>query len=98
MALKDKYSFDNLKNEAENLILDELERQLEAYSLPVCKCNDCVTDMAALALNSVKPLYRVSLLGSLYTASAMDKKAYATSVRDAVFKAVEKIRKNPSHE
>jgi len=98
MSLKDNYNFEYLRNEAEKLILDELERQLDLYSKPLCKCNDCVLDMAAMALNSVKPLYRVSLLGSLYTASAMDEKAYAKSIRDAVFSAVEKIRKNPSHD
>jgi competence protein ComFB len=54
--------------------------------------------MAAVALNTVRPLYRVSLLGALYAASAMDGKAYASSVRDAVFLAIEKVRKNPSHE
>ena len=98
MAIIDDYSFDNLINEAENLVITELDRQLDNYSEPICKCNDCVVDMAAMALNSVKPLYRVSLLGSLYTAHAMDEKSYATSVREAVFSAVEKVRKNPSHE
>ena len=98
MAFIDKYDFEHLKNEAENLIISELGRQLENYSIPICKCNDCVVDMAAMALNSVKPLYRVSLLGSLYAASAMDEKVYATGVREAVFNAIEKIRKNPSHD
>jgi hypothetical protein len=28
----------------------------------------------------------------------MDEKSYATSVREAVFTAIEKVRKNPSHE
>ena len=98
MVIKDKYDFENLNNEAENLILEELDRQLEDYSKPLCMCNDCVVDIAAMALNSVKPLYRASLLGRLYTASAMDQKNYASSVRDAVSKAIEKIRKNPSHD
>lgn len=98
MAFIDDYNFEYLRNEAESLILKELGRQLEAYSDPICRCNDCVLDMAAMALNNVKPLYRVSLLGTLYTASAMDEKSYATSVREAVFNAIEKIRKNPSHE
>ena len=98
MALKDSYNFEHLINEAETLILDELERQLNLYSKPMCKCNECVNDMAAMSLNSVKPLYRVSLLGSLYTASAMDQKSYANSIREAVLRAIEKIRKNPSHE
>lgn len=98
MAFIDEYDFEFLKNEAENLVLMELERQLGTYSAPVCRCNDCVVDMAAMALNAVKPLYRVSLLGGLYTASAMDEKAYASNVREAVFNAIEKVRKNPSHE
>ena len=98
MAFIDDYDFDLLKNEAENLIIKDLGRQLETFPEPICKCNECVLDMAAIALNTVKPLYRVSLLGGLYTASAMDQKAYATSVRQAVFKAIEKVRKNPSHD
>ena len=98
MAFIDNYDFEVLKNEAENLVLGELDRQLKSYPEPICQCNDCVVDMAAVALNSVKPLYRVSLLGSLYTALAMDEKEYATSIREAVFMAIEKVRKNPSHE
>jgi len=98
MALLDGYDFVLLKNEAEKLVIKELERQLESYSSPICLCNECVLDMAAVTLNSVKPLYQVSLLGSLYTATAMDEKTYATSVREAVFKSIEKVRKNPSHD
>ena len=98
MAFLDDYDFEPLKNEAENLIIADLGRQLESFPEPICCCNDCVLDMAAIALNMVKPLYRVSLLGSLYTATAMNEKAYATSIREAVFKAIEKVRKNPSHE
>ena len=97
MAIIDSYDFEHLRNEAEKVVLGELDRQLEVYSESICRCNDCVVDMAAMALNSVKPLYRVSLLGSLYTASAMDEQSYATSVREAVFNAIEKVRKNPSH-
>ncbi|AEF81682.1 late competence development ComFB family protein [Leadbettera azotonutricia] len=98
MAFIDDYDFDLLINEAEKLVLADLGRQLEAYPEAICKCNDCVVDMAAMALNSVKPLYRVSLLGTIYASRAMDEKAYATSIREAVFKAIEKVRKNPSHE
>ena len=98
MALIENYDFQYLRNEAENLVLKELERQLDSFSAPLCRCNDCVVDMAAMALNTIKPLYRVSLLGTLYAATAMDEKAYASSVRQAVFKAIEKVRKNPSHE
>ena len=98
MAFMDEYDFEHLKNEAENLIIKDLGRQLENFPEPICKCNDCVLDMAAMALNTVKPLYRVSLLGKLYTEKAMEGSYYATSVREAVFNAIEKVRKNPSHD
>ena len=99
MAFIDDYDFEYLKNEAVKLVIDELEIQLKSFQDdPVCTCNDCVLDMAAMALNMVKPLYRVSLLGTLYAARAMDEKEYATHVRESVFNAIEKVRKNPSHE
>jgi competence protein ComFB len=54
--------------------------------------------MAAIALNEVKPLYRVSLLGAQYTAQAMADTSYAISVKTAVSKAMERVRKNPAHD
>jgi competence protein ComFB len=93
----DDYDFGNLKNEAERLVLEELERQLEAYPIDICKCNDCVVDMAAMGLNAVKPLYRSSLLGGIYTAEAMRDDSYAKSIKHAVKIAIEKISLNPGH-
>jgi competence protein ComFB len=98
MAFEDEYDFDLLKNEAEKLVLHELEKQLEILPEEVCRCNECVVDMAAIALNTVKPLYRFSLLGTLYAAQAMNERSYADSVQKAVAQAVAKVRKNPSHD
>ena len=98
MALIDNYNFEHLENEAEKLVLAELGRQLESFSEPICLCNDCVVDMAAMALNMVKPLYKASLLGSLYASQAMQDNEYASSVRESVFTAIEKVSSNPSHE
>jgi competence protein ComFB len=98
VAFLDNYNFELLVNESEKLVLKELENQLEAYKGIICRCNDCVVDMAAMALNAVKPFYRFSLLGTLYAAQAMDDKSYADSVKQAVSQAIEKVRKNPSHD
>ncbi|MDR1617589.1 MAG: late competence development ComFB family protein [Treponema sp.] len=98
MTFVDNYDFENLVNEAEKLVLNELGSQLESYPEEICCCNDCVVDMAGIALNTVKPLYRVSLLGGLYAAQAMNEETYAESVRQAVGAAIEKVRKNPSHD
>jgi len=98
MAFEDKYDFQLLKNEAEVLVIREMEKQLQNKMLEMCKCNDCMVDVAAIALNSIKPLYRFSLLGALYTAQAMNEKAYGESVKQAVTEAIYKVRKNPSHD
>lgn len=98
MAFIDNYNFELLKNEAEVLVLHELEVQMESRSDHVCRCNECVVDMAAIALNSVKPLYRFSLLGTLYASQAMTEQAYADSVKNAVAAAIEKVKSNPAHD
>jgi competence protein ComFB len=98
MALTDTYNFELLKNEAEKLVLDELELQLAQVGDEICRCNDCIVDMAAMALNNVKPLYRFSILGSLYAAQAKNEPAYADTVKQAVAKAIKKVSSNPSHE
>ncbi len=99
MAFANDYDFDLLVNEAEKLVLAELEGQLASReSEKICLCEDCVLDMATFALNAVKPLYRVSLLGSLYAAHAMDEAAYAETVRKAVSSAIDKVKANPSHD
>ncbi|MCL2194302.1 MAG: late competence development ComFB family protein [Treponema sp.] len=105
MAFADKYDLSQLKNEAEEIVLKELERQLAVYDEEegdeqeeFCRCNDCVLDMAAMAFNSVKPIYRFSLLGSLYAAQAMNDQEYAESVQQAVAQAIAKVKANPSHD
>jgi competence protein ComFB len=62
-----------------------------------CACRDCVLDMAAYALNHVKPSYRVSLMGSFSTGSA-EEAGYAKEISRVVREAIEKVRANPSHD
>lgn len=97
MDLDKMYDFGQLKNEAESMVVDELGRQLEDVNETVCLCEDCILDMATYALNNVKPVYRVSLLGSLYTKS-MENTAYKSSVNSAVTAGIEKVAANPSHD
>jgi competence protein ComFB len=98
MAFIDDYGFELLKNEAEQLVYSELEMQLANADEGICRCNDCVMDMAAMALNNVKPLYRFSILGTLYAAQAKSDQAYADSVQQSVAQAIAKVSANPSHD
>ncbi len=98
MSLKDSYDFQNLVNETERLVMEQLEVQLqEDFAKDICKCQDCVLDMAAYALNSLKPVYRVSLIGTLY-AHNLDTTEYGEQVKKAVRSAIDKVAANPSHD
>lgn len=95
MALRDLRAFEDLQNEAERLVVDELERQLDLLpDKSVCKSEDCVLDMAAYALNHVRPLYRVNLLGRLYATSPNEERR--AEIAGAVADAIKKISANPS--
>jgi competence protein ComFB len=98
MAFTDDYNFDLLKNEAEVLVIREVENQLANEAEDMCRCNECVVDVAAMALNHVKPLYRFSLLGTLYASQAMTEQLYADSIKEAVANAIKKVKKNPGHD
>ena len=98
MAFLDVYNFDLLKNEAEQLVIYEMEQQLKSAPEDMCRCNECVVDIAAMALNAVKPLYRFSLLGTLYASQAMTEQTYADSVKHAVAGAIKKVKNNPGHD
>ena len=93
MSLRERYDFDSLRNEAERLVIEELERQLdELPNLP--RTEETILDIAALALNHVRPFYCGSLLGKLY-ASAIDRTGYAQEVKKAVREAIRKVVSNP---
>ena len=96
MGLRAEHDFEALVNDAERLVIDEMEAQL-GRSPGVCTCRDCVLDMAACALNNVRPSYRVSLLGSLYN-RAPSRAEYVRQVSQAVADAIEKVQKNRSHD
>jgi competence protein ComFB len=93
-----RYDFSILANEGERMVIQELGARIDSGEYPgICTCQDCVLDMAAYALNKLKPLYRVSLLGSLYTQS-MDGGDYGRQVAEAVEEAIARISQNPSHD
>ena len=98
MALKDDYEFELLVNEAKNLVIDELEKQLEQEEYNnICKCQECILDMATYALNKIKPKYRSSFTGLVY-AQELHLGEYKDEVATTVKNAIQKISKNPSHD
>jgi competence protein ComFB len=96
MDFADKYDFSLLKNEMEDIVIEELGLQLENHP-DICVCQDCVLDMAALALNKTKPVYQVSLLGSMY-AQSLHEGDFRSGLAKIVAEAIQKVSENPSHD
>jgi hypothetical protein len=95
MSFQDRYDFDMLSNESERLVIEEVDRKLnEAGEDELLADEDAVIDITALALNMVKPMYRVNLLGRLYAKAVDEEKK--EEVREAVKKAIAKIKENPA--
>ena len=94
MDLNKTYSFDYLVNEAEELVKESLGKEMEKDD-SICDCSDCILDIVGLALNNIRPLYKTSLKGSLYTTVPDEK--YLESLDRAVKLAIKKIKANPSH-
>jgi competence protein ComFB len=99
MGIREEYDFSVLVNEAERMVTDELERRLAELDDPsICVCQDCILDMAAFALNALKPVYRVSLLGTMYAKAVNEESGYAQEVRSMVDAAIKKVHANPGHD
>jgi competence protein ComFB len=96
MALKDQYDFHGLVNEAEELIITEIDRQIPTYP-ELCTCSECILDVAAYALNRVRPRYRVSLLDSVFV-DAQERKQYLLEIQRAVRDGIIKVSTNPPHD
>ncbi|MDR2865188.1 MAG: late competence development ComFB family protein [Spirochaetaceae bacterium] len=97
MAFIDNYDFENLIDEGKRLVIEELGSQLEDWPHPVCLCNDCIVDMAGMALNHLPPRYHCSLLGGLYAADLEDM-IYRKKLKKAVAHAIKRVSENPAHD
>ena len=89
MKLENMYDFSIISNEAENLIIEEMEEQLNEEDKT--DNEDFIIDVATYALNHVKPAYRSTLLGKLYTQS-LKESDYMKSVRNAVAEAIRIVK------
>ena len=96
MNLSDRHLIDGLVNEAEELVIREMERQIPAHP-DLCTCDECIMDIAAYALNKVRPRYRVSLLDTVF-ADRREQAAYDREIDRAVSDAIRVVREHPSHD
>lgn len=96
MAIRDDYHLEDLKNIAEDLVIDQLEIQLKTNHPDIEITESLVLDIAAYALNMVKPMYRVNLLGRMYAPAFSE--MYHNEIVEAVEKAIGKVVAHPDRD
>ena len=63
----------------------------------ICKCDQCLADIKAVALNKLTPHYVASDKGSVYERANLTGMLYKIDVLRALTEAAEIVSKNPHH-
>ena len=86
-----------LKNYNEEIINQLISKILSQYN-NICKCEKCILDVKAIALNSMTPKYVVTKKGELFTKlNAEFNNQEIIDTTRAITQAIELVRCNPQH-
>ena len=87
-----------LKNYMEDLVWQQLDNVLASQPVPVCSCEKCRLDIAALALNFLPPRYVLTDMGETYTRIKALELQFAVDVTTAIIHAAKIVSTQPHHE
>jgi competence protein ComFB len=86
-----------LKNYME-LLVEELLPGVIAKEQEICKCEKCILDIKAIALNRLPAKYIVSELGEIYRRYDELGRQLEIDAIEAITRAIELVKKHPKHE
>lgn len=86
-----------VKNYMETLVENKLLSILEDFP-DTCRCDRCIDDIKAKALNQLKPLYFVEEKGDVYTRLNSLQAQFETDIVTELIKSINLISKNPRHD
>lgn len=84
-----------LKNYMEEIVLNSISDVLKDINM--CKCERCMMDIAAKALNDLPPQYVVTKKGEVYSKINNLKVQFEVDVIAAITKAAVLVKRNPRH-
>lgn len=84
-----------LVNAKEQIVKNRMEVLLKDYTC--CKCEKCVEDMMALALNNLAPAYVSTQKGELFKRIDSTVLQNSTDIDIEVIKAIETVSAKPMH-
>ena len=84
-------------NIIESFVIDIMDSVLKTKP-DVCSCEKCRDDIAALALNKLKPRYVASRMGDLFSRTELLESKLRTAIIVSIAEAAETVAMNPRHE
>lgn len=84
-----------IKNYMEEVVFSVIEEVLDDINM--CKCDKCLMDIAAIALNDLPPKYVVTEQGELFSKLNLLKQQFEVDVIAAITKAAVLVKRNPKH-
>ncbi|SHH07800.1 late competence development ComFB family protein [Tepidibacter thalassicus] len=83
-----------LKNYMEEMVDVILEKVLQKYE-GICKCEKCILDIKAIALNNLSPKYCVTQKGKVFVKLNEMDSQFNADIMNQLVKAIEIVSKNP---
>lgn len=84
-------------NYMEHVVMNTIDKLLKDKP-NVCSCERCRMDIAAIALNNIKPKYVVSKKGELFTKLKQMDVQFEVDVVKEVTRAIDKVSREPHHD
>lgn len=84
-----------IRNYMEEIVFSLMDEILDDIS--VCKCEKCLTDIAAIALNDLPPKYVVTEQGELFSKVNTLRQQFEVDVIAAITKAAVLVKRRPQH-
>lgn len=82
-------------NIMEQIIEDKVKKLIK--EIKMCTCDQCCSDVIALALNDLPPRYAVSRVGKVITRLELLDEQTQTDIITAIMFAIKKVSKSPHH-
>lgn len=86
-----------LKNYKEFAVDHVMPNLLKAFP-DICKCDKCMLDIKAIALNNLTPQYVVTNKGELYAQINEMSLQYEANIMKAVLDGISLVSDNPQHD
>lgn len=97
MHLREEGCQMHIKNFMEDAVMHQLDGVLAKYP-DICHCEQCKSDIAALALNQLPPKYVSTERGEIFSRVGEMETQNSVEILQAILKAIAVVRAHPRHD